>query len=151
MQSLAALGRYGDDLASRDTLSAFDPGSAFERMLELGFKLLLFGADARAVAMLHYCEQRAAVPYRYWKDFTGEVRTEAGWEPRTYRMFVRDLDLNPQLTLAPVVENQQALGQWKTVPLNYGALTLCLLADFVAAVDKFLAKDPWSLMINRPD
>ncbi len=110
LQSIAVVGRYAYDLASRDTASAFDPGSAFERMLELDFKLLLLGADSRAVSMFHYCEQRANVPYRYWKDFTGPVRTPSGWQTRTYRMFVRDLELNPQLTLDPVVAYYAVVG-----------------------------------------
>ncbi len=148
MQSIAAIGRYAGDLAGRDTLSAFDPGSAFERMLELDFKLLLLGADSRAVSMFHYCEQRQRVPYRYWKDFTGEVRTPDGWQTRTYRMYVRDLDLNPQLTLDPVVEWMQHRGEWRTAPLNYGWVTTCRLADFVAAADQFLSRDPWSLVTN---
>lgn len=150
MQSVAAVGRYADDLAGRDTASAFDPGSAFERMLELDFKLLLLGADSRATSMFHYCEQRANVPYRYWKEFTGEVRTAKGWQTRTYRMFVRDLELNPQLTLEPVVAYLQARGEWVSAPLNYGQVTVCRLADFVAAADRFLARDPWSLVLNRP-
>jgi aminoglycoside 3-N-acetyltransferase len=154
LQSVAVIGRYADDLASRDTASAFDTGSTFERMLELDFKLLLLGADSRAVSMFHYCERRANVPYRYWKDFTGAVRTASGWESRTYRMFVRDLELNPQLTLDPVVEYMESSGQWRSQPLNYGQVTVCKLSDFVAAADKFLAEDPWSLVTNvrvRPD
>ena len=151
MQSVAVLGRYAVDLVVRDTLSAFDPGSAFERMLELDFKLLLLGADSRATSMFHYCEQRANVPYRYWKDFTGQVRTSDGWLTRTYRMFVRDLDLNPQLTLDPVVADLQAHGEWLSAPLNYGQVTVCRLADFVRAADRTLARDPWSLVLNRPE
>ena len=85
MQSIAIVGYYADDLALRDTSSAFDPESAFERMLELDFKLLLLGADASATSMFHYSEQRAAVPYRYWERFPREVKTPAGWEKRTYQ------------------------------------------------------------------
>jgi aminoglycoside 3-N-acetyltransferase len=151
MQSVAVLGQYAADLAGRDTLSAFDPGSAFERMLELDFKLLLLGADSRATSMFHYCEQRAKVPYRYWKDFTGPVRTSDGWQTRTYRMFVRDLELNPQLTLDPVVADLQRRGEWRSAPLNYGRVTVCRLADFVHAADRILAEDPWSLVLNRPE
>lgn len=151
MQSLAIIGYYAGDLAGRDTLSAFDPGSAFERMLELDFKLLLLGAHASAISMFHYCEHRANVPYRYWKDFPGQVRTPSGWQPRKYRMFVRDLDLNPQLTLDPVVAYMQARQEWRSLPLNYGTLTVCKLSHFVAAVDKFLAEDPWSLVTNKAD
>jgi aminoglycoside 3-N-acetyltransferase len=154
LQSIAVVGRYADDLASRDTASAFDPGSAFERMLELGFKLLLLGADSRAVSMFHYSERRANVPYRYWKDFTGPVHTASGWQTLTYRMFVRDLELDPQLTIEPVVGYLRSLGQWRSLPLNYGQVTVCSLNDFVAAADKFLAEDPWSLVTNvtvKPD
>lgn len=150
MQSLGVVGRYAYDLAGRDTLSAFDPGSAFERMLELDFKLLLLGADIQAVSMLHYSEQRANVPYRYWKDFTGQVKTATGWQLQTYRMFVRDLELDPQIQLRPVEDVLKARGQWRSVPLNYGEIASCRLADFVTAADGLLEEDPWSLVANRP-
>jgi aminoglycoside 3-N-acetyltransferase len=148
MQSIAAIGRYAEDLARRDTPSAFDPGSAFERMLELDFKLLLLGADSRAVSMFHYSEQRNSVPYRYWKEFSGEVKTSTGWQRRTYRMFVRDLDLDPRLTLDPVVAFMLARDEWHTLDLNYGQITTCRLRDFIAAADHFLIHDPWSLVTN---
>jgi len=149
MQSLAVMGYHADDLAQRDTPSAFDPGSAFDRMLDLGFKVLLLGADIDAISMLHYCEQRASVPYRYWKDFRGLVRNGAKWEIRTYRMFVRDLEADPRLSLAPVKTLLQARDQWYSLPVNYGHIALCQLRHFVAAVDHFLRDDPWSLLTNR--
>jgi len=150
MQSLAVVGRYAADLAGRDTPSAFDPGSAYERMLELDFKLLLLGASIQAVSMLHYCEQRAEVPYRYWKTFTGSYRMPHGWEQRTYRMFVRDLQLDPKTELFPVQSALQEQGKWQSVPLNYGQVACCRLVDFVAEVDRCLEQDAWQLVTNRP-
>jgi len=150
LQSLAVIGRYAADLASRDTLSAFDPGSAFERMLELDFKLLLLGADVSATSIYHVSEQRNQVPYRYWKDFSGLVHDEDGWKERTYRMFARDLDLDPITTADPVQDLLQERGQWQSLTLNYGNIATCRLVDFVAAVDHFLVADPWSLVVNRP-
>jgi aminoglycoside N3'-acetyltransferase len=148
MQSVAALGFHAEDLTDRDTLSAFDPGSAFERMLELNFKLLLLGAEARATSMFHYCEQRANVPYRYWKEFPGEIRIRNGWENRTYRMYVRDMEINPELTIDPVVKYLEHHDQWHAIQFNYGKVTTCLLTDFVVAVDIFLNVDPWSLVAS---
>jgi aminoglycoside 3-N-acetyltransferase len=136
-------------LASRDTLSAFDPASAFERMLELDFKLLLLGADERAISLVHISEQRLNVPYRYWKDFTGQVCQGDGWEERTYRMFVRDLDRNPVLTMERVLPRLQAAGIWQSCPLNYGFVSACLCSDFVVSLDRMLAEDPWILVKNR--
>jgi aminoglycoside 3-N-acetyltransferase len=153
MQSLAVIGAYAADLAGRDTPSAFDPGSSFERMLELGFKILLLGADIDAISMIHYSEQRYNVPYRYWKAFTGQVRTPrkstsaTGWQERTYRMYARDLELDPHLTLHSVRDYLQAQGQYYSTPLNYGQVALIHMTDFVQAVDHFLAADPYSLMI----
>lgn len=150
LQSLAIIGKYADDLATRDTPSAFDPGSAFEQMVKLDFKILLLGCDIDAVSMIHYSEQRLNVPYRYWKAFTGPVKAAAGWEERTYRMYVRDMDLDPHLTLHPVRDELQANGLWSEVTLNYGKIALIPMQPFVSMVDRFLADDPYSLMLNRP-
>jgi len=151
MQSLAVIGAAAEDLAARDTLSAYDDGSAFERMLELNFKLLLLGADVQAASIVHYSEQRAEVPYRYWKDFSGRIKENGQWQVRTYRMFVRDLDLDPQLRLAPIQKALETKGQWHSVAVHYGKIAICSLADFVAATDALLASDPWTLVANKPE
>ena len=150
LSSLALIGPLAGDLASLDTPGAYDPGSAFERLLELDFKLLLLGASVQAVSMVHYSEQRLAVPYRYWKDFHGLVRTPQGWQPRSCRMFARDLRINPQLYLQPIETRLRAQGLWRELSLNYGFLSACRLADFVAAADALLAADPWILVANCP-
>ena len=150
MQSLAVIGYHTKDLVTRDTPSAFESGSAFERILELDFKQLLLGADISASSIFHYSETRNNVPYRYWKDFSGEYKTSEGWQERIYRMFVRDLDLNPVLTAEPVEELLIKRSQWRSVKLNYGMIVSCSVRDFIAAVDHFLSDDPWSLVTNLP-
>jgi aminoglycoside 3-N-acetyltransferase len=150
LSSLALIGPLADDLASLDTPGAYDPGSAFERLVELDFKLLLLGASIQAVSMVHYSEQRLAVPYRYWKEFHGLVRTPQGWQPRSCRMFARDLRIDPQLDLHPIEKRLRDQGVWHEVPLNYGFLSACRLVDFVAAADALLAEDPWILVTNCP-
>jgi aminoglycoside 3-N-acetyltransferase len=151
MQSLAVIGAHAADLTCRNTPSAFDPGSAFERMLELDFKLLLLGADIQAVSIIHYSEQRSQVPYRYWKNFTGQVKNleTADWDTLTYRIYVRDLEINPQLKLYSIQEILQARGQWAVQPLNYGYISTCRLRDFVDVADDLLAADPWVFVSNR--
>jgi aminoglycoside 3-N-acetyltransferase len=150
LSSLALLGPLAGELAGLDTPGAYDPGSAFERLLELDFKLLLLGASVQAVSIVHYSEQRRGVPYRFWKEFHGLVRTSQGWEPRSCRMFARDLQVDPQLDLHPIEERLREQGLWRESLLNYGVLAVCRLADFVAAADELLAEDPWALVANCP-
>jgi aminoglycoside 3-N-acetyltransferase len=151
LSSLALLGPLAAELASLDTPGAYDPGSAFERLVELDFKLLLLGASVQAVSMVHYSEQRFQVPYRFWKEFHGLVRTAQGWEPRSYRMFARDLQIDARLDLHPIEKRLRDQGLWHETPLNYGFLSACRLADFTAATDALLAADPWALVANIPE
>jgi len=149
MQSLAVIGNDAQDLTLRDTPCAFDPGSAFERMLELDFKIIFLGAHISAASIFHYSEQRNKVPYRYWKDFLGNVHTPSGWEERTYRMYVRDENIEPVLTADPVQELLEERGQWRSTGLNYGKIAACRQVDFIGAVDHFLGADPWSLVLSH--
>lgn len=150
MQSLAVIGKHAQDLAERDTPSAFDEGSAYDQMIKSNFKLLLLGTDIQAASIAHYSEQRAQVPYRYWKDFSGRIRTNDTWETRTYRMFVRDMDLDPRLTGQPVQTLLEQRGQWTQVALNYGQVSACNITDFIAIMDEILEEDPWALVTNQP-
>ena len=151
MQSVAAIGRYAGDLAGRDTASAFAPGSAFDRMLELDFGMVLLGASIQTVSMVHYCEQKQAVPYRYWRDFSGIVGSGGQKREATYRMFARDLDLDPRIDQVPIQRALEAMGAWKETRLNYGTVAACRLRDFVAATTALLSNDPWSLVGNRAE
>ena len=151
MQSFALIGEHAAELAELDTLSAFDDGSAVDRMLQMGFKLLLLGADVQAASVLHYSEQRVGVPYRYWKDFSGRVRRGAAWHPAKYRMYVRDLEIDARLEIYDVEKELRQWGQWQAVRLHYGWISLCSLSDFVRATSDLLREDPWRFVTNKPE
>ena len=148
LQSVAVMGKYQDDLTNRDTLSAFDPDSAFDRMVELDFKLLLLGAEIQAASIVHYSEQRAAVPYRYWKEFSGQVKIGSEWKSCVYKMYVRNMEINPELNLNPIQEQLEAKGLWSTEKVNYGQISTCRLSGFVKIADHLLKNNPWSLVGN---
>jgi aminoglycoside 3-N-acetyltransferase len=149
LQSVAVWGEHAVEFSGLDTCSAFDDGSAFDRMLQLDSKLLLLGADIQAASIVHYSEQRAEVPYRYWKDFTGRVKHNGEWVTKTYPMFVRDMEMNPELKLAPIQYALEAKGEWRATELNYGQVAACGLRDFVAATDALLGIDAWALVANK--
>jgi aminoglycoside N3'-acetyltransferase len=150
LQSLAAIGLQADELAWLDTPGAFDDGSAFERLLTEDYTLLLLGADIQAVSLLHYSEQRAQVPYRDWKSFTGLLIDEGTTAQATYRMYARDLELDPRLEIYPIQDLLQPRGCWRAAALNYGQVIAFQARDFVQAADELLAQDPWCFVTNPP-
>jgi aminoglycoside 3-N-acetyltransferase len=151
LQSVAAFGYFAEDLAVRDTSTAFESGSVFERMLELDFKLLLLGADIQAASMVHYCEVNARVPYRKLKAFPGRVNQGDQWIQKSYKMYARILEIDPQLQLQPIQLELERRGDWREVPLNYGKVACCKLKDFVKAGNELLDKDPWILVRNKEE
>ncbi len=151
LQSVAVWGEHAVEFSGLDTCSAFDDGSAFDRMLQLDFKLLLLGADIQAASIVHYSEQRAEVPYRYWKDFAGKVKQNGEWFTKTYPMFVRDTEMNPELKLTPIQYALEAKHQWRATELNYGQVAACSLREFVVTTDALLGIDPWALVANKPE
>lgn len=146
LQSVAVIGRHAADIAARDTASAFDPGSAFERMLDLDFEMVLLGASIQVASIVHYSEQKAKVPYRYWKSIEGTILRAGVSSAATYRMFARDLTLDPRNDFGPVQRLLETRGLWRQVRLNYGTIAACRLQEVVAAADQLLAKDPWALV-----
>ncbi len=151
MQSFAVIGANAEPLAELDTPSAFDDGSAVDRMLELDFKLLLLGADIQAVSLLHYSEQRVGVPYRFWKTFRGRIRRNSEWQQAEYKMYAREMDIDARLEIYEIETALRARGLWQSVPLNYGQVAACRLRDFVAVTTELLEVDPWRFVTNKPE
>jgi aminoglycoside N3'-acetyltransferase len=151
MQSFVVWGRDAEVLAELDTPSAFDDGSAIEWALKNDYKLLLLGADIQAASILHYSEQRAEVPYRYWKEFSGRVLKAGEWQQSSYRMFVRDMEIDARLEIYSIEDELGTEGKWTQAKLNYGWVCQCRLKDFVRVTDRLLAEDPWYFVTNRPE
>jgi aminoglycoside 3-N-acetyltransferase len=70
-QCVSAIGKFAAEVASAQGRSAFSPGSAFDVMLKHGCKILFFGVYF-VETFVHVAEERAHVPYRFWKTFTGD-------------------------------------------------------------------------------
>jgi len=75
----------------RDT-DSFGPESVFACLRETGAKLLFFGVGFEYATFVHHAEQRMGVPYRFLKNFRGEVRAGDDAGTVTARYFVRDLE-----------------------------------------------------------
>jgi aminoglycoside 3-N-acetyltransferase len=150
MQSVAAVGPQAEAICAGDTLSSFAPGGPFAVLLSLGARGLLLGVPIQSFSLVHLVEERMRVPYRYWKDFTAPYGSLESAELRTYRMYVRDLALDPRLTLDPIEDVMAGRGQVATSQCGSGWIKGFTLNAFVAATEENLARDPYSLLQNRP-
>lgn len=98
LYSFAVWGDRKEELMGIDAIDAFGKGTIFERLYDWDARVLVIGLEPlEGVTYIHHVEQMVGVPYRYNKEFTADYTDAAGrTEQRTYRMYVRDLQLNPQ-------------------------------------------------------
>ena len=152
MQSVAAVGRLAETICEPDTASAFDQGSSFDLMIEQNARLLLLGATFQAATVIHHAEQSVGVPYRLWKDFTGRYVDQSVSQPidqtKTYRMYVRDLEIDPKLNMKPLELELNKRQQLLSQPLGGGVVRSCQFADLIETTRHCLKSDPNCLVGN---
>ena len=132
LYSFAVWGAYKEELMSDRSVDAFGPGTIFERMNLWNAKVLAIGlSPLEGVTYVHHVEQMVGVPYRYHKNFTADYTDADGvCESRTYRMYVRDLDIDPREIdgFAPLAAKMQQEG---TVLTKYYGTVPCHLMRIV--------------------
>lgn len=152
--SFAVWGAHKEELLGNEARDSFGPGTIFEKMLQWDAKALCVGLDAlRGNTYIHHVEQTVGVPYRYNKEFTGEYTDAAGvCERRTYRMYVRDLDMDPRHIdgFRPLEEKMREEGLIRTALYETAPCHVLRLADLDSAVRRdILENDSKNMYIYK--
>lgn len=104
--SFAVWGKDQALLCQLQNKSSFGSDSPFAYLHRNNAINIMIDVDyLHSLTYVHYVEEQTglAVPYRYLKEFTGEYVDEHGNKDiRTYSMFVRNLDMNVEMTLNPL-------------------------------------------------
>ncbi len=90
--SVVVAGARSDEIAELSSATTFGPDSIFGYMLQHNGKLCGVGVGCEKITFNHYPEQQLAVPYRYWKHFTGVMEHAGQREPISVQYFVRSLE-----------------------------------------------------------
>lgn len=151
MQSLSVIGKHADYLTENDTAAAFDPDSAFDRLVKLDAKLLLLGAGFEYNSVIHWLEQKQEVPYRYWKEFTGSYTDQDSTQEKTYKMYVRNRDLNAELDFGYIEAALTKNDMLKTASVGNGLVRSYQLADFISISEEVIKNNPYFFIANHPE
>ena len=152
--SFAVWGAHKSELLMNDSRDSFGPGTIFEKMFQWDARALVIGLAAlKGNTYIHHVEQTVGVPYRYNKEFTADYTDEAGvCEIRTYRMYVRDLDMDPRHIdgFRPLEEKMCKEGLIRTAFYETVPCYLVRLADLDRAVrEDIMENDSKNMYIYR--
>jgi aminoglycoside 3-N-acetyltransferase len=91
--SLAVIGPRTHQFSDCAALSSFGHGSPYALLYDVEAINIAIGIDLVCGAtFVHHTEEMAQVPYRFYKEFPGEVCDQHGQKmPNTYKMYVRKI------------------------------------------------------------
>lgn len=142
-QCVAAIGKLAAEIANARGRSAFSSDSAFDLMLHRRCKILFFGINF-VETFVHVAEERANVPYRFWKTFTADYIDEGVSNRISVDFFARKLDLVPE----PHIDNNK-LGRLlrengiiSSTSLGSGEVSICDATVMVNELTERLKKTP---------
>lgn len=96
LYSFAVWGKDQNKYCEMDPPDSFGEGTIFDCLHKQNAKALVIGLHPLdGFTFLHHVEQAVGVPYRFHKTFTAPYTDENGaTREKSYRMYVRDLDLD---------------------------------------------------------
>ncbi|MBT0830581.1 sporulation protein Cse60, partial [Campylobacter lari] len=87
-----------EELFLKDTTSCFGENCVYDVLAKENGKLVLFGSKIVGYTFSHFIEEKAHVPYRYFKNFSGKIIDENGKIlQKNIKYYVRKLDENSVL------------------------------------------------------
>lgn len=155
LYSFAVWGAHRQELLENDSVDSFGPGTIFDMLYDWNAKALVIGlSPLQGVTYIHHVEQKVGVPYRYNKEFMGDYTDESGvCTKRTYRMYVRDLEMDPKHIngFEPLAEQMKTNGLIQT-DVYSGSVPCHMLriSDLDAAVrNDILENDSRNMYVYR--
>ncbi|EJP4488918.1 aminoglycoside N(3)-acetyltransferase, partial [Campylobacter jejuni] len=67
-----------EELFLKDTTSCFGENCVYDMLSKINGKIILLGSKTNGYTFTHFIEEKARVPYRYFKEFQGKIIFENG-------------------------------------------------------------------------
>lgn len=96
IHSVVVKGKYAKDFSKCNSVSSFGKDSPFEKLLELNAYNLSLGTEfIGGATFVHHTEEVCQVPYRYYKEFPGDIYDINGEKiNKVFKMYVREITKN---------------------------------------------------------
>jgi len=95
MHSISILGKNSDYIANLSAETEFSEGSAFDYLIKKKCKILFLG-DSFTETFFHIAEEKAKVPYRFWKKFKGNLIKNSIKQKIEIDYYARNLEIEPE-------------------------------------------------------
>jgi FkbH-like protein len=148
--SFAVIGPRAAEIVQCRSSTTFGDDSPFGLFERSDATLVMLGCGLESCTQFHRCEEVAAVPYRYFKTFSGDADYGGGPTRTEAAMYVRDLPSDPINDFSRAIEALRAGGALVVGKLWRGDVTAVRAANLATTCAALIAENPFALISNGP-
>lgn len=148
--SFVVVGPRATEILECHSTTAFGDDSPFGLFERSDATLVMLGCGLESCTQFHRCEEVAAVPYRYFKTFSGDADYGSGPKRTEAAMYVRDLASDPINDFSRAIEALSAQGAVIVRKLWRSDVTAVRAGNVAATCAALLAENPFALISNGP-
>jgi FkbH-like protein len=151
--SFVVVGPAAEQILACPSSTTFGDDSPFGLFERTNALLVMMGCGWEYATQFHRYEEQTAVPYRYFKTFTGRADLGDGNGERETRadMYVRELAVEPANDYSPAVERLRSEGSIRSAPLWRGRVEAVRVADLARVCREMLSTDWMAFVVNGGD
>ena len=143
--SVSSKGPHTSEMIDNLSTCCLGKGSVFDRLHKVNARLLMLGFYL-GPTFIHHVEEYYKVPYRYDKIFRGTIKKGNHQYEKSYTYNVRNLDLDPQLSLKKLEKEAIESGIVTRNKLGSGSIMSVQTKDLFKFIGEMLTKDPYYLV-----
>ncbi len=145
--SVAGIGPAVDKLFANLPSTCFGPDCLYDRLVKADASICNIGVGFRYATFVHYAEEACKVPYRFKKEFTGNIISNGVASPASFTYYARtgvdDATTFPDLR--KLEKEARSRGYCKSQPVGKGEVTTISCRNLLQLCKEGIKKDPWYL------
>ena len=144
--SVSAIGKDAKTYTNSLLTDCFGAETFFDRLYIENAKIVTLGCALERVTFIHYVEQKLGVSYRYFKNFSAQIKYQCITKKLEVRYFVRNLDLDRSLDLSAF--EKMASSERKLFKAPFGRFNARVISakDFYLVAAKLMNLNEYALI-----
>ncbi|EAH8152097.1 AAC(3) family N-acetyltransferase [Campylobacter lari] len=136
-----------EELFLKDTTSCFGENCVYEILAKENGKLILFGSKIAGYTFSHFIEEKARIPYRYFKNFSGKIIDKDGKIlQKNIKYYVRKLDENSDLDVDKQVAILENDNNFNILNFSNAHIVNINMKNYLEKTLKALKDNPYCLL-----
>ncbi|MBK1991685.1 aminoglycoside N(3)-acetyltransferase [Campylobacter sp. 2018MI35] len=133
----------------KDHSSCFGENSVYDTLYKMNGKIILLGSEINGYTFTHFIEEKAKVPYRYFKNFSGKIIDELGnISQKNIKYYVRNLNTNSNLDVYKQIKILKNSNNFKKEKFGNSCIINIDSKSYLTNTLKKLLDDPYYLLKN---